>query len=167
MELRTSLGRRRAFRPPAYLHLPAFPPPPALLRLPEAWLSDHTWLWRAQDADSGRGAARNIPDLARNRRRLGLRLRAVGSANSERAGSFICANRCYPPLTPVADKEQIFCSPRYHGVANRAVSDPSSDGSPWFASANHDPGVQFGGAQGRNRTVEESLVWQSRRCTGR
>jgi hypothetical protein len=72
MGLHTSLGRRRVFLLPAYFPPPAFLLPPASLCLHGAWSSDHTKLWRAQDSASDQGAARNIPDLARNRRRLGL-----------------------------------------------------------------------------------------------
>ncbi|MDA4119465.1 MAG: hypothetical protein OK436_02650, partial [Thaumarchaeota archaeon] len=38
------LRSKRGLRPPACVHLRAFPPPPALLHLPEAWSSDHTTL---------------------------------------------------------------------------------------------------------------------------
>ena len=75
MELHTSLGRRRVLLRPAYLHLLAFRPPPALLCHPDARSSDHAGLWRAQDSASDPRTARNIPGLARNRRRLELRPR--------------------------------------------------------------------------------------------
>ena len=71
MTLCASSGRRRILDPPAPFHHPAIPPPTALLRLLGTWPVDHAGLWRAQGCFSSIGAARNIPDLARNRRRLG------------------------------------------------------------------------------------------------
>ena len=112
MELHTSLGRRRVLLLPANLHLRAFQPPPALLRLPEARSSERTGLWRAQDSASDTGAALNFLGLARYlarfRGRLGLRLSHWQSQQRE-SYQHHGLNESYPGLTLVTDKRRIFC----------------------------------------------------------
>ena len=125
IRLHTSLGRRRVLPPPTYLRLRAFPPPPALRCLPVAWSSNHTGLWRAQGSASDSRAALNIPRLARILARFRGRLRLHPSHwQCQQRESCQCGrlSDCYPSLTPLTDKEQIF-SRQNSTVISRAPRD--------------------------------------------
>lgn len=136
---------KKGLHPPVHPHLRSFLPPLAFLCLPEARSPDRTRLWRAQGSAFDSGAALNIPRLARYlarfRGRLGLR---PGHWPSQQRESYQrnSSSTCYPRLTLVADKEQIFCRLNMIEGQKRGKFCPRH-GSPFF-----DPSVPW-----RNRVT--------------
>jgi hypothetical protein len=108
-------GAPHPTRPKKGLPPSRVPPPscfstlPALLHFPRARSPGRTGLWRAQGSAPDLRAARNIPSLAR--------ITGVDSgctpghrrSRQRESCGYLGAHPCYPSLTLVADKEQIFC----------------------------------------------------------